>query len=72
MTPLTKPKTFKVQWPDGTVMNVQLDPAGPVIRFREPRVRRWLDFPLTRAYNLAAAAAAEALIEERKNNRRRS
>jgi hypothetical protein len=47
-------------------MVVQLTPDG-LIRFRSPRKRHWLDFPLSRVYHLAALAAAEELITARKH-----
>ena len=74
MTTLTKARTFKVNisWPvgrDRSDLIIQLDPAG-MIRFREPRRRTWLEFPLARIYHLAALASADELRAARKRRRR--
>ena len=70
MIHLTKPRTFKAS----VLLNgsrsrqellVQLTPEG-LIRFRQPRRRTWLDFPLARVYHLAALAAADAIRAARR------
>jgi hypothetical protein len=72
MTALSRPRTFLTEWFSASgarqSMVVQLTPEG-LIRFRTPRKRLWLDFPLARVYHLAALAAAEDLIISRKDRR---
>jgi hypothetical protein len=57
--PLSKPRTFKIHFPtvkEGWIW-LRIQPHG-IIELKESHARRWLPFPLSRLYVLAADAAA--------------